>query len=160
MPNFWEVCTVTRFVNLSEPEVWIPLQHLVYADAYFEVSDQGRVRFVWKNDRHKEKYMEVVQFYNSAQKCMRVYFGGNVSHTVHSLVAGAFLENPNNNKMVTHLDGNKRNNKLTNLCWKAKTKDKNNLPETVIELLKSCETTCFRDRADCFCPLFWLSSKD
>jgi len=36
---------------------------------------------------------------------------------IHRLVAGAYLPNPNNYKVVNHIDGNKRNNKLENLEW-------------------------------------------
>ena len=39
---------------------------------------------------------------------------------VHRLVADAFLENENNYKYVTHLDGNNMNNELSNLEWSDK----------------------------------------
>ena len=39
---------------------------------------------------------------------------------VHRLVADAFLENENNYKYVTHLDGNNMNNALSNLEWSEK----------------------------------------
>lgn len=36
---------------------------------------------------------------------------------VHRLVAQRFLPNPNNYRVVHHIDGNKQNNKLCNLHW-------------------------------------------
>jgi hypothetical protein len=36
---------------------------------------------------------------------------------VHTLLAELFIANPNNYKFITHLDGNKLNNNLTNLKW-------------------------------------------
>lgn len=39
---------------------------------------------------------------------------------VNRLVADAFLENENNYKYVTHLDGNNMNNALSNLEWSEK----------------------------------------
>lgn len=36
---------------------------------------------------------------------------------IHRLLAEAFIPNPDNKKVVVHLDGNKLNNNLTNLCW-------------------------------------------
>ena len=41
-------------------------------------------------------------------------------HTVHKLVAEYFLKNPNNYKYICHIDGNKKNNKVSNLKWATK----------------------------------------
>jgi hypothetical protein len=36
---------------------------------------------------------------------------------IHRLVAESFIENPNNFKVVNHIDGNKENNSIKNLEW-------------------------------------------
>jgi hypothetical protein len=43
---------------------------------------------------------------------------GNVrQHRVHRLVARTFLPNDNKKNLVKHIDGDKTNNKVTNLTW-------------------------------------------
>lgn len=39
------------------------------------------------------------------------------AHKIHRLVAEAYIPNPNNLRDVNHLDENKLNNSINNLCW-------------------------------------------
>jgi len=43
--------------------------------------------------------------------------GVKTQYKMHRIVCGAFIENPENKPDVNHIDGNKQNNKLTNLEW-------------------------------------------
>lgn len=47
-----------------------------------------------------------------------LYNNGEVTKcTVHRLLAEAFVPNPNNKPCIDHKDGNRQNNKLSNLRW-------------------------------------------
>lgn len=43
--------------------------------------------------------------------------GGHVFFFEHRLVAAAFLKNHNNKRTINHINGNKRDNRLSNLEW-------------------------------------------
>ena len=76
------------------------------------VSDQGRVfnfkynRFV-KPRKNIHGYLQVVLFKNSIRK----------THTMHRLVALAFIPNPENKPTVNHMDSDRTNNFVENLEW-------------------------------------------
>lgn len=39
------------------------------------------------------------------------------SFKIEYLVANAFIDNPDNKKYIKHIDNDKRNNNVDNLCW-------------------------------------------
>ena len=80
-----------------------------------EVSTDGEVRNprtgnILRQRKSRKGYMTVAVRPDgkwSKSKCFRV----------HREVAKAFIPNPNNKPQVNHIDGNKTNNKATNLEW-------------------------------------------
>lgn len=80
---------------------------------HYLVSDNGEVyslrsKKILKPDIDKDGY-EIYRIYNEEHK--RKTFKG------HRLVGLTFIDNPNNLPIVNHIDGNKRNNHLSNLEW-------------------------------------------
>ena len=78
----------------------------------YSVSNLGIVR----NDKKGKtlQYNILKNGYARVDLC-NVY--GAKHFSVHRLVASLFIENPLNKPFVNHIDGNKVNNKVTNLEW-------------------------------------------
>ena len=105
-------------------EAWKPIHG---TDGKYSVSNLGRVR--------REYYIGTrrkgTKLYPIEYRCrlVKVIDTKQVSHvrlhvnneyktyTLAQLVATHFLDNPNNNKLVYHLDGNCANNNVSNLRW-------------------------------------------
>lgn len=91
-------------------EIWKP----VVGYEGYEVSNLGRVRS-FKHGR--ERIMKLTsngRGYMQLELCRN---GEIKHHTVHRLVAQAFIPNPENKRDVNHIDGNKLNNHIENLEW-------------------------------------------
>lgn len=111
---------------MQEQEIW---KDVIGYEGLYQVSNLGRVRTLRTNtgddgimyQRKKKNGYMIVQF--------RI---GNVvyTHSVHRLVALAFIPNPENKPEIDHIDGNPSNNIITNLKW-ATPKENSNNPVTI-----------------------------
>lgn len=65
-----------------------------------------------------ERHGVVLEPKIDAEGYYRVNIGGRIKRDrVHRIIAKCFLPNPRNKEFVNHRDGNKQNNKVTNLEW-------------------------------------------
>lgn len=92
-------------------EIWKNVTISPYSD-YYMVSNLGNVKNISSNrilkqSKTKDGYLMVVMCVNGKTKTL----------TVHRLVAMSFIENPNNLPQVNHIDGNKKNNNVSNIEW-------------------------------------------
>lgn len=87
----------------------------------FEVSSLGRIRrldrIVTRKDGITYLLKGKLRKHTIASNGYPVTSPLNKNMTVHRLVAKAFIPNPDNLPLVLHEDGDKTNNRVTNLRW-------------------------------------------
>ena len=100
---------VIEIEKISEDEVWV---NIIDFENHFQVSNYGRVYSKFKKELVKPFIKS--DFY-------QIYLSNGTYNSyykhIHRLVAEYFIENPNNYKIVDHIDGNNKNNIYTNLHW-------------------------------------------
>lgn len=77
--------------------------------------------------QHMTRKLSELSTEETSKGYLRVYLSKNGKrkhHKVHRLVAQAFIPNPDNKPQVNHIDGNKKNNSITNLEWVTDTENK------------------------------------
>lgn len=92
-------------------------------EGYYQVSDQGRVKSLARYVTHdgitryqEERIMSPWRGYTSLYNCVRLYKNGNrTKYSVHRLVAEHFLPSWDPYLEVNHIDGDRDNNKVSNL---------------------------------------------
>lgn len=93
-------------------EIWKDLDIDNY-DKYYQISNLGNVKSkitgITCKQHTRNGYLSTC-LYNYENKKKRTM-------SIHRLVAKVFIENPNDHNVVNHLDGNKHNNRATNLEW-------------------------------------------
>lgn len=95
-------------------EIWKPVTEF---ENKYEVSNLGNVKSL---NFHRSGKPQILKQYSDRYGYMKVYLYRNGKPhylTVHRLVALAFLENPDNNKTVDHIDCDRTNNRVENLRW-------------------------------------------
>lgn len=80
----------------------------------YEISSFGQIKSV-KNG--VDKFMRAVARYRDYPRVSLSKEGKQKGFAVHRLVAIAFIDNPENKPHINHIDGNKKNNHVSNLEW-------------------------------------------
>lgn len=80
----------------------------------YMVSNLGNVKSLNYQNTKKEKILTPIRHHLGYYI---VHLGSSKIRMIHTLVAKAFIPNPEHHRYVNHIDGNKRNNIVTNLEW-------------------------------------------
>lgn len=97
-----------------------------YENLYW-VDNQGNVY----NARKKLK----TYFTRTGYECLKLTKDGVRTHpSVHRLVAEAFIPNPHNKSEVNHIDGDKSNNRVSNLEWVTSSENKIHARDTGLKV--------------------------
>ena len=106
----------------KEVEIWKDIPEY---EGRYQVSNLGNVKTLTRLViEHRRTYIrngKILNQYNDKAGYYKVKLyngdGSFLSKGVHQLVASLFIPNPNNYPQVNHIDGNPRNNEISNLEW-------------------------------------------
>ncbi|BBD20125.1 HNH endonuclease [Lactobacillus phage T25] len=105
-------------VIMNSIEIWKDIEGY---EGLYQISNMGRVRSLDRKDarehRIKGKILAITSATNGYRKIGLMKDGNIKNHSVHRLVAKAFLDNPSNLPQVNHKDEDKTNNVVSNLEW-------------------------------------------
>ena len=93
-----------------ETEIWKDIDGY---EGRYQVSNFGRVKSFW----HGEHILKPVLLNIGYQQVTLCANGKHELVRVHRLVAKAFVDNPDNKPQVNHINGDKQDNRATNLEW-------------------------------------------
>lgn len=105
-------------------EVWKPIKGY---EGFYEVSNKGNVRSVERFDRLGRRRKSELISVNGVQQLGLYHDGKRKNLSVKNLVADAFLEAPQADEKLIHVDGNPKNNCVENLMWQKKAQKKRNI---------------------------------
>lgn len=105
---------------MRNKEIWKDIKDY---EGLYQVSNLGRVKRLAhkrcdRNQMLKERIVKTVipkkDWYPYLSLCKN---GARKNHFIHRLVAEAFIPNTHNFPCINHIDGNKKNNAISNLEW-------------------------------------------
>ena len=135
----WKVERIINSINKNIIEKDITIEGFTHLIACFD----GRVL-------NKKKRTEVGSSQDS--RYFRIQGTNKISYSIHRLIAETFIPNPENKKVVNHIDGNTHNNSVTNLEWVTQSENMQHAIKT--KLINSDTEKIRSDKMKC--PIYQL----
>jgi hypothetical protein len=111
----------------SQAVIWVPIKNF---EGYYEVSNFGEIRslprnIIYSDGREHEYTGKILKpGISSGYLFVNLHVGGkSYSRKIHNLVAEHFLNKKYNNDEVRHLNGNKHDNRCSNLAYGSRSKN-------------------------------------
>lgn len=100
-------------------EIW---KDVIGYEGIYQVSNLGRIKRISNNHLCNIKYQG--EYYlkplDNGKGYLRMKLSNN-GHSkrvmLHRIIAEAFINNPENKKVINHINGNKKDNRIENLEW-------------------------------------------
>ena len=86
-------------------------------EGLYKVSNKGRVKRLQGKGCKQERILKPSKNGPGYLRARLSKDGKSINHSIHRLVANAFVDNPQNLPEVNHIDENKENNNVNNLEW-------------------------------------------
>jgi len=93
-------------------EVWMPVPNY---EQFYQISNYGKFATIKKDGRQLRKVNTKTHYLSVS--CKDIDGTGQKSLYIHTLVAKVFIGERPDGMVIRHIDGNRYNNKVTNLCY-------------------------------------------
>lgn len=108
---------IEKIVNSPFVEIW---KNIINYEGLYQVSNYGRIKSLNRTDSNNHKIFEKIlkPIFSGTANTINLYKNGYKQRvSIHRIVANHFIPNLFNYPIINHLNGNKKDNRFTNLEW-------------------------------------------